>query len=511
MAKMTIVPAVLRTSQERLRVAAYCRVSSNHEDQEHSYEAQVRYFTNMYKYSENEVLVGVYADEGISGTCLDKRTEFCRMLDDCRAGKIDRIVTKSVSRFARNTKDCLQCIRELKSLGISIAFEKENIDTARLSDEMMITVMGGLAQEESQSISNNIRWSLQKKMANGTYHHARVPYGYTKDKKGDLIIDPEKAEIVRRIFDMYISGMGIKVIAVTLNDEGIPSPTGIAWNNITINKMLRQEKYVGDTLWQKTYSVFMGEQFQPNRGQAPQYYIKDSHPAIISKEVFQLAQEMKKKSTHKSVRTYNSPFRKKLICGKCGHTYAYINSKRRVYWQCGYKHNIAEPCDNPDIYDDILHSALIAMCDKLHAHGAEIFGKCIAQLTELRRVQAFGTAEGMRLMKQIAELREQKLRLSKLLTKRFISEEKYAKQVFDLDRQIRTLSRNVDKTTDEKDSLCADIETLAELFTEYDGSPECRDEIMGTAVTEVLFSGDTITFRLLGGLIFQERVSDYAK
>ena len=160
------------------------------------------------------------------------------------------------------------------------------------------------------------------------------------------------------------------------------------------------------------------------------------------------------------MRTYHSPFRKKLICGKCGHIYAYVNSKRRIYWQCGYKHNIAEPCDNPDIYDDILHSALIAMCDKLHTHGAEIFGRCIAQLTELHRAQAFGTAEGMKLMKQLAELREQKLRLSKLLTKRFISEEKFAKQVFEIDRQIRTLSKSIDKPSDEKDSLCTEIETL---------------------------------------------------
>ena len=153
MKKMTVIPAVSQIRQGRIRVAAYCRVSSNKDDQEHSYETQVRYFTSLYRGSETSELVGVYADEGISGTSMDKRVEFQRLMEDCRAGKIDRIVTKSISRFARNTKDCLKSIRELKELGITIAFEKENIDTARLSDEMMITVMGGLAQEESRSIS----------------------------------------------------------------------------------------------------------------------------------------------------------------------------------------------------------------------------------------------------------------------------------------------------------------------------------------------------------------------
>ena len=212
-------------------MAAYCRVSTDHKDQVNSYEAQVRYFSGLYNNSETEQLVDIYADDGISGTSVEKRVQFGRLMEDCRARKIDRVITKSISRFARNTKDCLQYIRELKSLGITIYFEKENIDTARLSDEMMITVMGGLAQEESQSISNNIRWSYQRAMANGTLHHSHIPYGYIRGKDGNLEVDEEKAEIVRRIFDMYIGGMGIKKIAVQLNEEGIPSPTGIQWNN----------------------------------------------------------------------------------------------------------------------------------------------------------------------------------------------------------------------------------------------------------------------------------------
>ena len=190
MSKMIVIPPTNENGITKIRIAAYCRVSSNHSDQENSYETQVRYFSNLYNNSETSQLVGIYADEGISGTRTYNRTSFNKTMDDCRRGKIDRIVTKSLSRFARNTKDCLKSLRELKGLGISVCFEKENIDTARMSDEMMITVMGGLAQEESHSISKNVRWGFQKRMANGTLGHARVPYGYKSDKKtGKLRID----------------------------------------------------------------------------------------------------------------------------------------------------------------------------------------------------------------------------------------------------------------------------------------------------------------------------------
>ena len=178
MAKIAVIPKTARTQDKKVRVAAYCRVSTDHKDQTNSYEAQMWYFSGLYSNYKTEVLVDIYADEGISGTSVDKRAEFGRLMEDCRAGKIDRVITKSISRFARNTKDCLQYIRKLKGLGITVYFEKENIDTARLSDEMMITVMGGLAQEESQSISNNVRWTFQRAMASGSLRQIHVPYGY---------------------------------------------------------------------------------------------------------------------------------------------------------------------------------------------------------------------------------------------------------------------------------------------------------------------------------------------
>lgn len=218
-------------------------------------------------------------------------------------------------------------------------------------------------------------------MASGTLRHARIPYGYLKDDKtGNLVIDPEKAMIVRRIFDMYIGGMGIKRIAVQLNEEGIPSPTGIQWNNITINKMLRQEKYIGDTLWQKTYSEFMGKKYQTNYGQQTKYYLRDTHPAIVSREDFAKVAEIKKKQAAPKGELIVSPFRKKLICGKCGHSYSSSNYLNNLSWHCGFRNNVPALCDNITVRDRTLHFAFRAMCDKLHTHGAKIFGTCIHEL-----------------------------------------------------------------------------------------------------------------------------------
>ena len=237
---MTVIaPIITPQMKQRIRIAAYCRVSTDESDQKHSFYTQKMHFMSLYGHSADYELVDIYADMGISATKANIRPEFQRMLDDCLQGKIDRVVCKSISRFARNTKDCLIALRELKRLNVTVAFEKEGIDTARVSDEIMITIMEGLAQEESGSISRNVRWSLTRRMANGTLKVARVPYGYTKDANRNLIIDEKNAEIVQRIFALYLSGIGFRSSAVQLNKERIPSPTGKQWNNITVKKILK--------------------------------------------------------------------------------------------------------------------------------------------------------------------------------------------------------------------------------------------------------------------------------
>ena len=510
MSRMIVIPPSSDRSAAKIRVAAYCRVSTNHSDQENSYETQVRYFSSLYNGSQTEELVGIYADEGISGTSLGNRVSFMKMMQDCRKGKIDRIVTKSVSRFARNTKDCLVAVRELKDLGITVSFEKENIDTSRLSDEMMITVMGGLAQEESGSISKNVRWGFQKRMANGTLAHARVPYGYKSDPKtGMLIIDIKTAKIVRRIFDMYINGCGASRIARTLNDEKIPSPTGISWNNITILKMIRQEKYIGDTLWQKTYSEFMGPYFQINRGQLPKYYIQNSHTAIIDRETFELANIVMKERTSKAGQKTESPFRQKVFCGKCGHNYGYANRKNTSCWMCSHRYNISEPCDNPDVYDTDLQNAFSALCDKLHAHGKPIFARALEQFRMLEKMSRNGTVTTANLYEQIAEIKEQKHRLAELRTKGYVSDEKYAQMESEMDNRTVRLSAMIDKANEEKDPAFTELPILSELFAGFDGTEEYRLKILTEAVERITVLDKAITFELFGGMRFTERTDAY--
>ena len=207
-----IQPTITEEQNTKIRCAAYCRVSSDSEDQLNSFMAQTRYYSQFFENSETEELIDLYADEGITGTREDKRDEFQRMISDCRKGKIDRIYTKSISRFARNTKDCLKNIRELKSLGITVLFEKENIDTADMTDEMMITIMGGLAQEESVSISKNLKWSYQKRFEKGIVNVFSAPFGF-KLNNGALIIDKIQAQIVEEIFDMFLNGIGYQRIS----------------------------------------------------------------------------------------------------------------------------------------------------------------------------------------------------------------------------------------------------------------------------------------------------------
>ena len=240
---------------EHMRVAAYCRVSSDSKDQLHSYAAQIRSYTEEIAQHDGWELVDVYADEGLTGTRMDKREDFNRMMRDCRKGKIDRILVKSVSRFARNTKDCLSTLRELSALGVSVQFEKENIDTKTLTTELMVSVSGSLAQQESISISANQKMSYQRRMERGEFITCTAPYGYRIMDKKDLEIVPEEAATVRWIFDAYLKGRSSGWIAEQLTAKGIPSQSGAeCWRETGIRYLLTNEKYIGDALSQKSYS-----------------------------------------------------------------------------------------------------------------------------------------------------------------------------------------------------------------------------------------------------------------
>lgn len=277
----------------RLRVAAYARVSTDEEEQLTSYEAQVDYYTRYIQANPDWELVEVYADEGISGTNTKKRKNFNRMIEDALAGKIDRIVTKSVSRFARNTVDTLTTIRKLKDKGVGVFFEKENIDTLDSKGELLITIMSSLAQEESRSISENVTWGWRKRIAAGKVTVAYSHFlGYEKGEDGTMQIVEDEAKIVRQIYGMFLDGKTPSGIAARLSRQGIPSPAGKEkWQSSTVKSILTNEKYKGDALLQKTFTVdFLQKKKKANEGEVPQYYVENSHPAIVTEEVFDLVQ-----------------------------------------------------------------------------------------------------------------------------------------------------------------------------------------------------------------------------
>ncbi len=301
MANVTFIPArpqlrnnVKQAKKPKLRVAAYCRVSTDSDEQTTSYEAQIEHYTKFIEANPEWTLAGIYADDGISGTNTKKREEFNKMIDECKAGNIDMIITKSISRFARNTLDCLKYIRQLKDKNIPVLFEKENINSMDSKGEVLLTSMASLAQQESQSLSQNVKMGIQYRYQQGkVVINAKRLLGYTKYADGNLIIEPKEAEVVKRIFREYLEGFSSNKIAKGLMDDGILNGAGNAkWHTSNITSILRNEKYMGDALLQKTITTdYLTKTRVKNKGAAPQYYVEDNHEAIIPKDLFMLVQQ----------------------------------------------------------------------------------------------------------------------------------------------------------------------------------------------------------------------------
>lgn len=353
-------------------MAAYCRVSTDQDEQLLSYENQVKYYTEYIKSKEDYEYVEVYADEGISGTSTKKREDFLRMIEDCDSGKIDFIITKSISRFARNTKDCLEYYRHLKEQGIGIYFEKENINTLESQGEVLLTILSSLAQEESRTISENCKWGIQRRMEQGYVRANTSKFtGYDRDEGGNLIINRREAIIIQRIFKEYLDGRTVDYIARGLEKDGVENWGGkVNWLPGTIDKMLMNEKYKGDALLQKTYTVdYLSKKRSMNNGQVKQYYVENSHEAIIDEESWECAQLERARrkeyiEKHKlaaySHKPDENPFAGKIICASCGQAYGRktwrSKTTDRKVWQCGlrYRRKGIIGCDNRHVDDEVL-------------------------------------------------------------------------------------------------------------------------------------------------------------
>lgn len=373
--KVTVIPAkpefLLFSEEEQAyrkkRVAAYARVSTDDEEQQSSYEAQVDYYTRYIKSNSKWEFVDIYSDEGISGTNTKRRDGFNRMIADALDGKIDLILTKSISRFARNTVDTLTTVRKLKDKNIEVFFEKENIYTLDSKGELLITIMSSLAQEESRSMSENITWGIRKSMEDGkTVLRYNNFLGYEKGEDGRPRIVESEAEVIRRIYRLYIEGRPMHIIAQILTDDGILTPAGKPeWSLSTVRSILSNEKYRGSALLQKTYTVdYLNKTKKKNEGEIPQYYIENSHPAIIPRETFDFVQSEMKRRYPLRRQINKSIFSARIICGDCGGFYGartwhsntpYCNRG----WLCNRKYARDKPCNAPRIREHEIEQAFV--------------------------------------------------------------------------------------------------------------------------------------------------------
>lgn len=382
MKKVTkIMPNTMVLSEKpKLRVAAYCRVSTDTDGQLESLETQIRHYEAFVRANPEWEYAGIYYDEGISGTKTEKRRELLRMIADCENGNIDFIVTKSISRFARNTTDCLELVRKLQNLGIFIFFEKENINTMDSKGEVMLTIMASLAQQESQSLSQNVKLGLQYRYQQGEIQvNCNWFLGYAKDENKHLVIVPEEAEIVKRIYREYLEGASMLKIARGLEADGILNGAGREkWHTSNISTILRNEKYIGDALLQKTYTVdFLTKQRIKNNGLVPQYYVENSHEAIIPREIFMQVQEelVRRRLVHQSPNGKNRVFSSShclsniVFCGCCGEFYRrihwYNRGKKSIVWRCISRlENTGLFCDARTVPESQIEQVLVAAINK---------------------------------------------------------------------------------------------------------------------------------------------------
>ena len=375
------------------RVAAYCRVSTDSEEQLTSYQNQTRVYTEMIAANKEWEFAGLYADEGISGTRADKRPEFQRMIRDCQNGKIDYIITKSVSRFARNTVECLEYVRSLKAQGIGIFFEEQNIDTLKNESELYLVIYAGFAQSESESISKHITWTYRKKFEEGKVSFQYKNFlGYRKGADSQPEIVPEEAAIVERIYEMFLAGQPVKVIAQTLQAEKIEIPgKNLSFSKNMIMNILRNEKYCGDCILQKTVTVdCISKTRKANQGEAPMYIVENNHPAIISREVFNRAQEELSRrnslrlQSDKTAITANGRYSKYALtevlhCAECGSRYKRVtwslHGKKKIVWRCVSRLDYGKKYCKKSITveEATLHGAIVRALNRFHVEDESTY------------------------------------------------------------------------------------------------------------------------------------------
>ena len=512
MARVTRIDPSTRCEIEKKKVCAYCRVSRNTADQLNSYARQIRVYTDLIRRNPFWQMVEIFADEGITGTSASKRPEFQRMLKLCEQKQIDLIITKSISRFARNTMEALDIVRKLKILGIGVQFEKEGINTLSLGDEMLLNTFTAIAQEESIAISERIRYSNTKRMESGDFIDGNAPYGYGMVDRV-LIPKEDEAQIVRDIFDQYLKGASTHEIARNLNDAGIPGKFGSTWKVSTIRYILRNEKYIGDMLCQKTYHTnTLPFKQKRNRGEADQYYVEGSHEGIVDKNVFQKAQEIINSRKEKYLTDADSiqyPLTSKMHCTECGAFFIRKKTNGCVSWVCS-NHGISKDnCPTHYIREMRIYDAFVCMMNKLRFSQEQILDGVIKRLDEAIRRYRLNNADAYAISQQISEINAKLLMMEQLHQKQYLATDVYRMQSNELQAQItklkaqrvQMLSSKLEDAKTEIEKVSKTIATIKEPLEEFD------EELFKTVIEQIsIDKNDNITFTLKGNISFTEEL-----
>lgn len=512
MAQVQVIQPYQPQSEELEKVAAYCRVSTDSKDQLNSYRTQIGYYTTTIAQHPGWELADIYADEGISGTSLEKRDEFKRMLQDCRTGKIQRILVKSVSRFARNTLELIETTRELKELGVVVVFEEQGIDTSQMLGEMQLTLLAMAAQEESTSISKNMRWSIQKRMEDGTFITCYPAYGFDL-KNGTLYPKEEEAAVVRIIVSLASQGMGHQRIADYLNEQEIPPRNGRKkWLGSTVGYILSNEKLIGDSLVQKEFTppVLPFRKIR-NHGQLPKYYVADSHEGIIDHALYDNIQKLAEQRRASYQNHVDHLFTHRILCPDCGRHFRHTESNKLGYWVCSNRVNGLSGCRAIRISEKALVQTTLSMMGKLYENLEKLLFPTLSLLEEIAARQEKGNQKLCEINIALADLNEKAHTLQRLHNKGFIEDEDFREQNNALAAQRKKLSNQRAKAVHGSKAL-ETLGRLEELQEQLDALPEIPWEfdigLFDQLVEKIIpISNTELTFKLKCGLELKEVLS----
>ncbi len=512
MKKVTKIEAIQPvTLQNKVRVAAYTRVSTSSDDQLESLDAQIRHFEALIKSHLNWKSSGVYVDEGITGRRMDQRKGLQELLEKCRQGQVDLILTKSISRFSRNLEECLKVVRELISLNVAIYFEREDINTLEMDSELILSVLSSLAENESKSIGENIQWSIRKRLESGTYKHIVAPYGYDL-VEGRLVINEMQSQVVRDIFAWYLNGEGAFRIAKRLNQLGVEACKSASWKESGIRFILQNERYVGDFLYQKTFTDVQHQKHW-NKGDVDQLLLSDDHPAIISRDIFEKVQKLRQARSKKmSQDTQGSyPFSRKIKCGNCGskfkrRTHYSSNQSSFIAWTCNKHLQSVEMCPQRFVREHDLQVAFMTLINKLIFAREEVLDRLILDLSipskeEQRKLNDINN--------QLKDCQDNFETLEDLRANKLVDSVFYHQQFWELEQKKKIYLKEKRELTNSDEGNLNRVHKLKDLSRYLSKEPyytSFNEELVNRYLVSIeVINREKFIFELNGGLRLVER------